>query len=297
MGKYKEKILDLLKEQFINVVGPRTFQQGSVARSYYLEQLNDNLYQPMSKSVLNAYSKGSGNEIKSGKRPAKMSSIRSSSALTYNLFLNNNVKFGGRYGRIGKGEYSVEFEKQFRTLKSSKTPANLDAYLFCADTGEAIACEMKMIEWIFNKPRTLKKAYFDSNKYFDSGDVFVNIANDLQSSEITRYDASQMFKHAVACYNAICTSEKDKVKKLTLVNCVWTLSNSNLLGDDEFKYIEREKLELKEFNEFKKIMEPLKDLFKSKGVDFDIVFYTFNDFLNLIDKTQAELDYLERYKL
>lgn len=137
MDKYTKNILDLLKEKFIEVVGKVPFQNKSEARSYYLQNLKDNLYKPMNEEALASYGQGSGNEIVSG----KMNSLRSSSAMTYNLLSSSTVSIiDNKYG-IGTGTYTVEYEKQFHTLKSavSGMPANLDAYLFCQEKGEAIA--------------------------------------------------------------------------------------------------------------------------------------------------------------
>lgn len=115
---------------------------------------------------------------------------------------------------------------------------------------------------------------------------------------MTRYDAFQMFKHIVACYSACTSEESRKIKKLTLVNCAWTLSIPEVL---EQKYCERylheEACEYREFEEFKHSMQPVKKLFADIGVDFDICFYSVNDFLALMEKNEDELNYLRRYTL
>ncbi len=308
MDKYTREIMGLLKNVFENVAGAHAYQTESEARTYYLENLNDNLYKPMNETAEKAYGKGSGNEIASG----KMNALRSSSALTYNLFWNQTAKFKEGSERIGSGEYFVEFEKQYHTLNSSAKglPANLDAFLYCKDTCEAVACEMKMMEWIFNKPSALRRKYLDPKNYVNEavGEVFVRIAKSLipkealaeeqdeYSGSMTRYDAFQMFKHTVACYSACAGEEAREIKKLTLVNCAWTLSIPEVLEPKHCKrYRAEEKLEHCEFEEFKKLMQPAIKLFSDIGVDFDICFYSFNDFLKLMEKNEDELDYLRRY--
>ncbi len=302
MNKCTKEIMDLLKKNFEQVVGQKKFQGGSKEREYYLFALADNLYKPMGKKALFEYGQGSGNEIFSG----KMNALRSSSALTYNLFGNNHSKINGK-------EYTVEFEKQYHTLKTSVSnrPANLDAFLYCKETGEAIACEMKMMEWICNKPGKLKKAYLNPENYINKeiGEEFVKKARALIEEEyrdadleeypckMKVYDAFQMFKHAVACYTACAQEEKRDIKKLTLLNCVWTLPNADKLKIEQNSkdYKEREKREHKEFEEFKSIMMPEGKLFDKKEFEFDIQFYTFKDFLALLDKSENELNYLKRY--
>ena len=108
MDKYTRELMTLIKENFKDVIGDKNFQNNSDARSFYLVDLVDNICEPMGDKALRAYGQGSGNEIASG----KMNALRSSSALTYNLFGNAPAK-------IGDKEYSVEFEKQYHTLKPS----------------------------------------------------------------------------------------------------------------------------------------------------------------------------------
>ena len=82
MDKYTKELLDLLKNKYTEVCGEHKFQCTSEMRNYYLEKLDDNLYHPMDETSLAAYANGSGSEVDS----EKMNALRSSSALTYNLF-------------------------------------------------------------------------------------------------------------------------------------------------------------------------------------------------------------------
>ena len=314
MDKYTKAILTILKDKYTEINGEKLFQTKDGAREFYLENLEDNLYRPMDANAMKAYGEGTGNEIASG----KMNALRSSSALTYNLFWDQiaEVKVGAD-NTIGNGVYKVEFEKWYHTLKPSvsRFPANLDAFLYCKHTKEAIACEMKMTEWIFNKPGMLRAAYLNPDNYIDSeaGKVFSSVAkalilhNDYDDPETekseypavtSRYDTFQMFKHAVACYTAIAKEESREIKNLTLVNCAWMITDIDLL-DAELKerYIREKEEELYGFGQFKEIMEPVKDLFAKKNVQFDIKFYSYAEFLGLFDKTDEELNYLRRYTL
>jgi len=312
MDRYTKRILNILKDQYTGIMGEKEFQTTDGAREFYLKELNDNLYRPMDANARTAYGEGSGNEIESG----KMNALRSSSAMTYNLFWDQIAEVNKGPGNlIGNGVYKVEFEKQYHTLKSSvsRFPANLDAFLYCKRTREVVACEMKMTEWIFNKPGTLKVAYLNPENYIDeeAGKVFTAVAkelilhNDYDDPEVeqigypcicTRYDAFQMFKHAVACYTACVKEEEREIRKLTLVNCAWMLTRKDLLEPDlRERYDREEQAELDEFDQFRKIMEPVKELFAAKGIQFEIWFYPFAEFLQMFDKTAEELYYLSRY--
>ena len=308
MDNYTKEILTILKNAYEATVGVHPYQDESETRNYYLKDLNDNLYKPMDSLALSAYGK---NEIASG----KMNALRSSSALTYNLFWDSIAEINTSSDRTGKGCYGVEFEKQYLTLRpsASNIPAHLDALLYCKDTCEAVALEMKMTEWIFNKPGTLRKKYLDASNYLNgkAGELFVSLAkelilhNDYDDPDLikdeypcimSRYDAFQMFKHTVACYNACLLEEQKKIEKLTLVNCAWTLSKPELLSEKHrARYLLEEECEKREFKEFARIMEPVKKLFSDIGVDFDISFFTLNEFLSLLNKDKNEISYLRRY--
>lgn len=314
MNTYTKEILELLKKNYEQIAGTGTYLSENInqMQSYWLEKYEDNLFHSMDANAFNAYGEGAGNEIGTG----KIGALKSSSALTYNLFWNQKAEIIRPLHNITRGNYAVEFEKKFRTLRTSSFPAHLDAFLFCDEMKEAIACEMKMTEWIFNKPSHLRVSYLNSSNYSDphAGDVFAEVAKKIiglpvprkdgklleYASNYKNYDASQMFKHAVALYRACdqkCTSEPIDVKKLTLLNCAWTIVSSDKLTEESRqKYNETWNTEVNEFDRFTTEMRPIKDLFKQNlGIDFDIRFCTFAELLSTIDKTSEELTYLKRY--
>lgn len=321
MDKYYKNILTLLKTAFKKVVGDCTYQceDEKYTRAYYLKELNDNFYKPMSNKSRGNYEQGSGNELKKN-----MYALRSSAALTYNLFGNGAAIFKDQkerddqkeqFKRIREGVYSVEFEKQYPTLTSSDKPANLDAFLYQKDTCEAIAIEMKMLEWVLDKPSKLSQSYLCKNNYFDpdvTSGAFIQAANSLinrsiplhkdgYSCRLEKYDAFQMFKHTVACYRACFDKEAEPriIKKLTLVNCIWTPPESITLDSKKHqtKYCKNKSTIKEEFKRFYNSMEEVKSLFKriDKDFEFDIILCSFNDFLALLEKDKEELDYLRRY--
>lgn len=316
MNTYTKEILDLLKERYEQVVGTGTYRTRSQMQNYWLDNYKDNLIHPMNASAEVAYGAGAGNEIGTG----KISALKSSSALTYNLFWNQTANIVRAVPPLGNGTYSVEFEKQYKTLRTSNFPAHLDAFLYCKETGEAIACEMKMTEWIFNKPSRLRASYLNPNNYANqsAGNIFASVADkEIKGKPIIgkdgrcleyevkyqNYDAAQMFKHVVALYRACdegYTAEKLEVKKLTLLNCAWTLSTPNKLTSEasQKRYAETWDKEINEFDRFTTDMRPIKDLFKNTlDIDFDIRLCTFADLLGMLDKTPEELAYLDRYMI
>ena len=303
MDKLTKEILELLKGAFEASVGTFEYRNGSEMQAYWLENYENNIIRPMSKVVRQAYDEGAGKEISSG----KMGALKSSSALTYNLFWKQEAEISKPQFNIGRGLYSVEFEKKLDTIKLSSAPATIDAFLHCKDSGEALACEMKMTEWLGN-PDKLSEAYLIPERYIDSQEVFTDVVRALvQESDLTgarkyssifsSYDAFQMLKHTISLYRA-CFEGVLNVKKLTLLNCVWALSSPKVLQSEASRrrYIQKWNEEKREFEEFKAIMQPIIELFGARlGVEFDIQFCTFSELLSMLKKSPEELKYLERY--
>jgi hypothetical protein len=196
-------------------------------------------------------------------------------------------------------------------------PANLDAFLYCAQRQEAVACEMKMMEWLFNMPGNLRSAYLNKKNYDDesAAPVFISVAQNLIApttdyedhlipSFVTeyrparrRYDAFQIFKHTLACYNE-CQENLLGLKKLTLVNCVWELPCPERLSYfAKQRYQSYENIEHQEFAVFYRVSLPIRQMFAGIGVDFDICYYSMADFLSLIEKDATSIQYLKRYTL
>ena len=291
---------------------------------FYYKDYRDNLIYPMAVNHFNEYSVADGGELEAkGKKPAKMASITSSSAMTFNLLGNTSVavKVGQDFAA---GSYDIAYEKQLLTLNKGSNPANLDAFLSNPDAGEAIFCEMKMLEWI-GPPGALKEAYLNRDYYFSpcAYDVFSKIAYALRKSEIpyaknaypsifTQYDAWQMFKHTLAIYNATSETTKEalsrktgsmagKFKKITLANVVFEM-DTTLVADEalRIKYaaaLDREHQEADTF--IQTMLSPENGLVKlfweDCGVKFDIRYVPAHEFVAMFDKSNEELSYLKRY--
>lgn len=216
--------------------------QHQKAYPYHLKKVSDNLYEPMDDAVQNAYSQGSGGELQEGREggPAKMSAVRSSSAMTYNLFRNQVAIFCGD-DRIGNGTYTCRYEEQERTLKGEGQPANFDAFLYCEQNKELVVCEMKLMEWLDISAKLLRDAYFNTERYRDyenpdAAKLFTELAGKLKDKQLVctkiRYDAAQMFKHTLACYNACVFRKEHDIRKLTLLNCVCELPETVIPNQD-----------------------------------------------------------------
>ena len=318
----REKISEIIERE----LNPIPNDKRDINHKFYYRDYRDNLIYAMAPQHFQEYSKADGGELNSsGRKPAKMASIASSSAMTFNLLGNQSltVKEGQRFS---PGQYSITYEKQLYTLKKGSKAANLDAFLKNEIEREAIFCEMKMLEWI-GSPPALKASYLDPAYYFcgDAYDVFHRIALSLRRSEqandknaypslFRQYDAWQMFKHTLAIYNATSESTVEEINqkapgssmcgqfdKITLANIVFEMDLS-LIADPELrqKYSIAQECERREADLFFKTMlcqeYGLLDLFRRNcRVNFEICYLPASVFAQSLIKTPAEWLTLRRY--
>lgn len=192
---------------------------------------SDNLYEPMGERHKKEYGGGSGGELGClGKRPAKMASIRSSSAMTFNLLGNDTIVMKENHMGHTPGKYKIEYEKQISTIHNGRgqQPANLDAFLVSEKEDELIFCEMKMLEWFSKNTGILKEAYKEDKNYF-LGEETAQFLKAIELIEafgtsqgsFVYYDVWQMFKHTLAIYNYMAEKGWQNYKKITLVNVIF----------------------------------------------------------------------------
>ena len=298
--------------------------------AFYYNDYKDNLYCSMSERTLASYEKGNGGETKSqtiqryGRTytiPAKMSSIVSSSAMTFNLLGNEPVTVINDK-ILPCGVYDVEFEKRMHTLTCGNKPAHLDAFLSDSQNKTAIFCEMKVLEWL-GKPSKIRASYF-SDKYYFKADLdavpfpenafefFVKWANVLECISFKRYDAWQMFRHLLSIYNYTSFFTKNSVNKfdhnksmagkynrIILANVINEFPAS-LIYDEEIRdqyeqALCEERVEARIFIYTMKHCE-IPWLFDNNcNSGIEIKYLSAKSFADAIDMTDAKRDYLRRY--
>ena len=307
------------------------------APEYYADY-RSNLFCDMSDEHKNQYRRGIGEELSDKDRdPAKMKSIFSSSAMTFNLLGNGEIRANDGNGIFAPGTYKIEYEKKLITVNTfggRQKPAHLDAFLL--NGTDAVFCEMKMTEWL--RPRAenefLRLAYFkDENYYFDTADgkdalaAFKTLRDSLcanmleyeaydeyDTHRFEQYDAWQMYKHILGIYNmssAVTRGEAAKretddvrllppLKKVVLANIIFE-PPLNAFSDEEVRkeYCDLRVKEHGEFSIFKKCFEE-SGIIAAFKKDCDIDFS-----LELLTTAQfmdcfdlgSRTDYLQRYRL
>ena len=274
----KDIILNELKSNFLRIGG---FSQNDFissdqedARFFYLDDYNKNLVSPMSYGHIAEYSKGNGKELEDrNSSPAKMKSIQSSSALTFNLIGNDFVKVKkSKYG-IKLGNYKVQYEKELDTLVGSPSPATLDACLISEDNKYCVFCEMKLFEWLDLHSPHISDSYLNAKKYFniEAYNVFEAKFRNLKNTKYRiRYDAPQMLKHLLGIYNILKDAKNNydnefhNIKKVMLLNCVWEVNNPLILGNFTSDYLNKLNQEHNEYQVFKSSIQQIFDLFKKE---------------------------------
>lgn len=296
MDKHQYELLSQIKQRYIDTNGMHSFQieksgPSISARQFYLETLEVNLVRPMAERHVAEYSRGSGNELDD-----KMKALRSSSALTFNMLGNGSCSPTATDSLFRSPEYVIQYEHQLPTLKRG-LPANLDALLTDRD-GDAIACEMKMLEWLTSKPSPLKEKYLDADSYRfeDTASTFTQIASKLNASDsFENYDYAQMFKHTLALYNAVRSNEL-QTNTLVLINCVWEPPADYALSKETAKWVRRSaEAEHSGFDAFKNSMRPVIGLFDDLDVCFDIRYIPAADLIARLEHPADETQLLKRY--
>ena len=264
---------------------------------YYLRNYQDNLLACTNHE--RDYKRGKGRELyKNSWDVIPMASLRSSAALTWNIFGDEKTCHIDQEWILSSGEYELEYEWN----KSETIPghyANLDAYLHKGNCH--LFVEMKMLE-------TLTKSHpFKSiNTYLHSTDCPAEFKAAFKAFQGKRkepqfFDAFQMIKHLLAIYNHFKKTKNNGRQKVVLLNCHWEptekyinnskhkYSNRTISLEDTYKKF---KETAKRFNNMQKDFMPL---FDEIGVDLWLDACDHRDLKKLVGK---EFDnYLERYEI
>jgi len=243
---------------------------------YYTRKLEDNLYEPLDPLHQNQYNKGLGGELREGKsirkRPMKMKSIRSSSALAYNIFGNKLVEIKSNSFGLPAKVYKIAYETPHRLIKSGNRTVSAwaDVVLLSLDKEDCVIVESKMFEWLLDKPKSISEKYLLKENYIsqDVGCLIMpTIKQLLSGKEIIKkgqkyfspindqYDGIQILLHIIGFLTEIELGKYKNVKRVHIVNMIWTLNNTELLGTYSNKYKKLLEKEKKQSELFKKYFD------------------------------------------
>lgn len=159
----------------------------------YTIQLNDNLFQPLSKQTVSDFESGKGNEIET----KKIQALHSSSALVCNVFEYWRPNCDGIAFLCGADQgMSFRFEKQNPTGLKGTAP-HLDVE-FIGVGKKPLAVESKFTE-LYQKEGTsdFKPSYFSKPGLWDHFPRCEQLAKSIHTEKTVfkRLDAAQLLKH------------------------------------------------------------------------------------------------------
>jgi len=297
-GVSKEKVYAGIKRHWMRL-NPGKEALFSEENPYYLQDMGDNLIEPMYERVHRSYQAGAGREL-----DKDMRALHSSAAMTYNLFGNGPAYlFDGEPYDIMRRAYTVTYEKQLTALNPI-AKAHLDACLSRRD--ELLLFEMKMTEWLANSHDPLPVSYLSNEKQYPDWDLFVGLemTRNLFHTEAgekgyaplaKRLDTAQLFKHVYAIYNALFyTGELPLTEKVKLSLCVWTISNPSFFDDEaEYSlYVKAEEELREEFDAFRWRLGDLIGMMDARGVQFDVELMTVRELISALHKEKSLRRYL-----
>ena len=177
--------------------------KGFEPHNAYLTSIADNLRQEMSSGALTDFERGNGRELRErGIRPPRMQALRSSSALSVNVFdyWRSRDPYPLQYSlRLRERITRVSFEEHFATGIGGNPP-NVDV-LLRLENDQYVAIESKFTEWLTPRDRTIDPKYFaDGAERWARAKLpqCQALAFTLQDSAPFRFlDVPQLLKHAL----------------------------------------------------------------------------------------------------
>lgn len=177
--------------------------QGYEPKNAYMTSLADNLRQQLSSGAQQDFERGNGGELRErGIRPPKMHALRSSAALSANVFdywrSHDPVPLQQALG-LREKITRITFEEHFPTgLKGN--PPNVDVLLKLEGI-HYVAIESKFTEWLSLRERTLDPKYFPPGKELWAAENLPDcqaLANELREHTSFKFlDVPQLLKHAL----------------------------------------------------------------------------------------------------
>ena len=177
--------------------------KGFESKNAYVLSLANNLRQSLSDGALRDFERGSGGELRQrGIRPPKMHALRSSAALSVNVFdywrVHDPAPLQSALG-LRENINRITFEEHCPTgLKGN--PPNIDVVLSLQGK-HRVAIESKFTEWLTPRDRLLDPKYFPNGEQLWTRQNLPNcqaLASDYRELGPFKYlDAPQLLKHAL----------------------------------------------------------------------------------------------------
>ena len=264
---------------------------------YYLDDFRKNI-QSFSKHCLE-YKDAPGGELNKNRWGlVPMAALRSSAALTYNIFGDDSCcLINENKWHLCPGLYTLKYEWQSETINGHM--ANLDAHLHQGNCH--LFVEMKMLEPLTRlHPFKTYQQYKDSDCPCEFKKAFDEFMKEKEPP--LHFDAFQMLKHLLAIYNHFKNNKYEGRQKVVLLNCHWEPSKFYV---DNHIYSNRT-ISLKEtYEKFQDTADRFiamqngdinfRSLFDGIGVDLELATCDHRKLIQIVGKENDK--YLKRYEI
>lgn len=300
MIKLEEKIIEKLKSKL--GLSKEYYNYNSSYKNSYLKDYKYNLQKGGLGMHENEFRNGNGSELSDGKYPAKMKSLRSSSAFTVNLFGIEEKIHIYKNNLVPSCDYKLFYEAKRKTIKGKF--ANIDVFLENNDCD--IYIEVKMLEpFTYKYMANYKKvsssycSYQKEDYYCDNASypLFQPIFKHFheESNNPIAFDTFQMLKHLLGIY-IYYSSKSVNNKKVYLINCHWKFEDIVCQESKISKTIEDIKNNYeKSKSEYEKYTETFKEAFAKIGVQLELLNLNHEEIMNTLHVDAS--GYMKRYHI
>ena len=211
--------------------------KGFEPKNAYLMSLADNLRQQLSDGALKDFERGNGGELRErGIRPPKMHALRSSAALSANVFdywRSHDAAPLQRALGLRDKITRISFEEHFPTgLKGN--PPNVDVVLKL-EGNHYVAIESKFTEWLASRERRLDPKYFPPGEELWTLQKRPNcqaLAIAFREAAPFKFlDAPQLLKHALGL-----AREKTGTYELYYIYFDWKCPEGKIHADEVARF-------------------------------------------------------------
>lgn len=293
-------------------------------QNYYLQKMGDNLMTELSPFHLRQFAQGKS-------ALSNLSFLASACALSFNLFGNEQSVIVENTYDIPAGAYQLEYKRTFRTLKSKNAFAGIDVWLYSKENRSCICMETQVMEWFVYKVNPIKDTFMKPENYYfsDTAPVFIETIRMLvpffhrdaweHTGCFQYFDGFQLVRQLLGLYNQIrleregCRYEAAvsgqpvqkqqgvwtrDVRQLTVITMYWRALHPECYGPYSDKILNAECQMNQEARQVREIAGMIRQLFREElDIALQLYLLPYDECLQMLQKTEAQLQYLKRYEL
>lgn len=258
---------ELIKLQSLDQKSKSWLSCGKESLSIFLSQIQDSLYDPLTKKNLKELS-----EIYNA-NPNIHPHASASFALALNVFkvLDHNPSIS----IPGIGWFS-NYRLIDQIILPNTTNAHTPVTLYFFNKKTHLYLSSKYMEHFYGWPFN-KALQGDQPSYRHMNDDFFAATKRSITSSYNIYDASQIIGHALDLYRDVLKNPARYVnKEIVLLQLVWEMNNSS-----SYPHLFKKQLKMiEELNRFAPWFNTsMKNLFKERNIDFSFIYMNYHDFL------------------